>query len=205
MIRVGCLMVLTLGLAGPSEAAAPVVKLFNGQDLDGWEGELAHWKATDGMIVGTSPGLKENHFLATKDEYGDFELRFEVRLHADGENSGVQFRSQRVPGSTEMKGYQADIGKGVWGGLYDESRRRRFLAQPDPAVVARAVKPGEWNAYVIRAVGPKVTLSINGQTMVEYTEPDPSLPQSGKIALQLHSGGPFRIDFRGLELTPLTP
>ena len=41
-------------------------------------------------------------------------------------NSGVQFRSVRVPGH-EMSGYQADIGDGYWGSLYDESSRNKTL------------------------------------------------------------------------------
>src|SRR5262249_27236485 len=48
--------------------------LFNGKDLEGWEGDTNLWSAREGMLVGTSPGLKHNDFLATTESYGDFVL-----------------------------------------------------------------------------------------------------------------------------------
>jgi hypothetical protein len=45
-------------------------------------------------------------------------------------NGGVQFRSQRVPNHFEVSGYQADLGEGYWGALYDESRRNKVLVMP---------------------------------------------------------------------------
>ncbi len=198
-------VVLTLvlqGLAALASGAEPAA-LFNGKDLSGWEGNRDLWSVRDGVIIGTSPGLKENHFLATEADYGDFELRFQVKLHDPAANSGVQFRSVRMDKSTEMIGYQADIGKNVWGSLYDESRRRRMLVQADADLIAKTVREGEWNDYVIRAVGAHVTLSINGVNTVDYLEADSAIPRSGKIALQVHSGGPFVVEFRNLKLTPL--
>ncbi|MBI1347417.1 DUF1080 domain-containing protein [bacterium] len=189
--------------AFPLFAAEPQA-LFNGKDLSGWEGKLDYWSVKEDAIVGTSPGLKENYFLATKEEYGDFELRFEIKLHDSGANSGVQFRSQRIPGSTEMIGYQADIGQGYWGALYDESRRRKILAAPDPELIKKTLKPGDWNEYVVRAVGKHITLSINGVNTVDYLEPDDEIARTGHIALQVHSGGPFQVEFRKLTLKPLT-
>lgn len=183
---------------------AEPIQLFNGKDLTGWEGNLELWSVKDGALVGMSPGLKENHFLATTAEYGDFELRFEVKLHVPEANSGVQFRSQRLPDTTEMIGYQADIGKGWWGSLYDESRRRKILAAADAAVIQKVLKEKDWNEYAIRAVGKHITLSINGVNTIDYLEPDSSLPATGKIAVQVHSGGPFQVEFRKLKLTPLT-
>ena len=102
---------------------AGFVPLFNGNDLSGWEGDSSLWSAKDGMLVGESPGIKQNNFLATEASYGDFILKFSVRLANDSGNSGVQFRSVRVPGH-EMSGYQGDIGPGYWASLYDESRRK---------------------------------------------------------------------------------
>jgi prenyltransferase beta subunit len=44
---------------------AGFVPLFNGKDLAGWQGDTQLWSARDGMLVGTSPGLGHNDFLAT--------------------------------------------------------------------------------------------------------------------------------------------
>jgi hypothetical protein len=197
------LLAACLVCCGFSLSAAEPKPLFNGKDLTGWEGKAELWKAEGGAIVGVSEGLKENHFLVTTEEFGDFELRFEVKLHQPNGNSGVQFWSQRLPNSTEMIGYQADIGPGYWGSLYDESRRRKVLAAANPEVIAKTLKVGDWNEYVVRAVGDRITLSINGTTTVDYREPDAQIPRKGKFGLQLHSGGPFKIEFRKLLLTPV--
>jgi hypothetical protein len=113
--------------------------LFNGKTLEGWEGDSTLWKVVDEKIVGESAGLKHNQFLVTKDEFGDFELELEFRLKDGVGNSGVQFRTKRIPDSTEVSGYQADIGENYWGCLYDESRRNKILA-PAPADFEKRLK-----------------------------------------------------------------
>ena len=117
-------------------------------------------------------------------------------------NSGVQFRSKRVADSSEVSGYQADIGEQYWGCLYDESRRNKVLAQA-PATLADKLKKNDWNTYTIRAVGPRITLAINGVTTVDYTEPDASIPRTGVVALQVHSGPPLRVAFRKIRIKEL--
>lgn len=181
------------------KAEAGFVSIFNGKDLSGWEGDLNLWKVRDQMIVGDSPGIKQNQFLATKREYEDFELRLEFKLHGGRGNSGIQFRSKRVPDSHEVEGYQADIGEEYWGCLYDEHRRRKVLAQADPKL-KNVLKKEDWNEYTIRAVGDRVQLKINGVTTVDYRERDPKISRRGIIAVQVHSGKPLRVDFRNLRI-----
>ena len=178
--------------------------LFNGRDLTGWEGDKELWIVEDGMLVGRSPGIKHNDFLTTTKTYGDFVLRLQVRLIDGKGNSGVQFRSQRVPPpSHEVSGYQADISKGWWGKLYDESRRRRVLAGPEPGVIEKVLKPADWNEYEIRAVGDKITVSLNGVVTVDYTEEDGGIARKGIIATQVHSGGPMEVQFRNIRIKEL--
>lgn len=176
--------------------------LFNGKDLDGWEGDRSLWRVADGTIVGDSPGIERNQFLATTKRYGDFELRLEFRLKDGQGNSGVQFRSERIPNDTEMIGYQADIGEKFWGCLYDESRRRKVLAQAPPELETKLKKDG-WNEYVIRAEGDHITLKLNGVTTVDYREPDKDIARDGLIAVQVHSGPPLRVEFRNLRIKTL--
>ena len=177
--------------------------LFNGKDFNGWNGDFDLWKVNDGMIVGDSAGIKQNQFLTTEKTYGDFELRLEFRLHGGKGNSGVQFRSKRVPKSTAVIGYQADIGENYWGALYDEHRRRNILAKPK-AEQEKLIKKDGWNRYVIRAVGSRIVLKINGETTVDYTETDDSIARVGIIALQVHSGPAMRIDFRKIRIRVLS-
>mgnify|MGYP002355471947 FL=1 len=96
---------------------------FNGKDLSYWDGNPDVWSVENGEIVGKSvTGLKHNEFLKSKLVLDDFRLVFQVKLLPDTENSGVQFRSEPF-GEYEMKGLQADIGKGWWGKLYEENGR----------------------------------------------------------------------------------
>jgi len=181
------------------------VPIFNGKDLSGWEGNKKLWTARDGVLIGRSPGIRHNDFLATTKEYGDFILRFQIRLKPNSANSGVQFRSTRVPNSHEVAGYQADVGGAWWSKLYDEARRGKGLAGPKPDVIKKVLKPEDWNAYEIKAVGPRVTLKINGTTTVEYTEPEPAakIARSGVIAVQIHGGGPMEVQFKNIRIKEL--
>lgn len=175
------------------------VPLFNQKDLSEWDGDLSLWKLDDGVIVGDSAGIQHNQFLATKKTYENFELKFEFRLKNGAGNSGVQFRSVRVPNSTEVSGYQADIGDGYWGCLYDESRRNRILMCPS-AEAKPKLATDDWIRYSIRAVGAEVVLTLNDQETVKYIEDDAAIARNGMIALQVHSGGPLKIEFRNLMI-----
>jgi hypothetical protein len=94
-----------------------------------------------------------------------------------------------------VSGYQADIGQQYWGCLYDESRRKRVLAQPPAGSLAGVDKNG-WNEYTIRAQGNFITLHLNGVRTVHYIEPDQDLLRRGFIALQVHSGPGIEVEFR---------
>ena len=200
-VVLGCVVVGWAVLAFAGEAEEGFVPLFNGKDLTGWEGDAKLWIVEDGVLIGRSPGIKYNDFLATTKTYGDFILRFQVKLVDDKGNSGVQFRSKRVPPpSHEVSGYQADIAPGWWGKLYDESRRGKVLAGPTDEDLKKALKPGEWNDYEVAAIGNQIELSLNGVTTVRYTEEDEKIARDGIIAVQIHSGGPMEVQFRNLRI-----
>jgi hypothetical protein len=179
--------------------------LFNGRDLNGWEGDPKWFRVQDGAIVGGNLQQKipHNFFLATKQEYSDFELTLEFRLQGQGTNAGIQLRSRRIPDHHEMIGYQADLGQSYWGALYDESRRNKILAAPDREQLAKVLKPEDWNRYRIRCEGHRIQLWINDLQTVDYTEQDQSLEQTGLIAVQIHGGPPGEAWYRNLQLRPL--
>jgi hypothetical protein len=183
-------------------------ELFNGRDLGGWDGDPAVWRVRDGAIVGGSlEGNPRNEFLATTRRYKNFVLVLEYKLvGTEGfVNGGVQFRSVRVAQpANEMSGYQADIGAGHSGSLYDESRRKKFLARADEAVIKEIEKVGEWNRYEIRCEGPTVELTLNGRKTLTSTEDDPTVqPEAGLIALQIHGNCKAEIAFRNIEIIEL--
>jgi hypothetical protein len=176
--------------------------LFDGKTFTGWEGNLSVFRIEDGAIVGGS--LKEkvahNEFLCTTKEYGNFELRVTFKLLGEKPNAGVQFRTKRIPGHFEVSGYQADMGEGYWGCLYDESRRNKILAGPDKEVIAKAVKLNDWNEYVIRAEGKHIQQWLNGVETVDYTEIDDSVAAKGVIALQIHGGAPSEAWYKNISI-----
>jgi predicted dehydrogenase len=178
--------------------------LFNGRDLEGWQsGTPGVWKVRDGAIVGKHSGLKYNDFLRTRRSYGNFHLELEFRLTGGAGNSGVQFRSKPVPDSHEVSGYQADIGEKYWGCLYDESRRNRVLAGPDPLMLEKTDQSG-WNRYAISARGNHIALELNGVRTVNYTEEEPGIERAGFIALQVHAGPGIEVQFRNIRIAELT-
>jgi hypothetical protein len=198
---------LSLGCAAPrvQEEASPAgewVSLFDGESLAGWEGGNGLFRVEDGAIVGgtTSAPIARNEFLCTTKEFSDFELQLRFRLSLGGVNSGVQIRSKRIPGSHEVIGYQADLGDGWWGALYDESRRARLLAEPDSSTIARALDRDGWNAYRIHAEGGRIRLFINDSPTIAYTEPEPGIEQRGTICLQIHGGPPGEAWFRDIQI-----
>ena len=192
------------------EMIAGKVSLFDGKSFDGWEGDTAHtWRIEDGAMVGGSLAEKvpRNEFICTTREFGDFELHLKCKLAGtDGFiNGGVQFRSKRISEPpNEVSGFQADMGEGWWGTLYDESRRNKPLAKPDAQALASVLKNDDWNDYVIRCEGPHIQLWINGLKTVDYTEADCAIPRSGIIGLQIHGGGKAEASYRDIVIEELS-
>lgn len=189
--------------------AGELVTLFDGATFANWEGNTERvWRIEKGVIVGGSlEGNPRNEFLATVKDYKNFHLRLEYKLvGTEGfVNGGVQFRSERiVDPANEMTGYQADIGAGYSGFLYDESRRNGFMAEADQDFVSRIERPGEWNRYEIIATGDRVMIFLNGQRTIAYSEKDDSIPQVGKIALQIHGNSKAEIAFRNIVIEELS-
>jgi putative heme-binding domain-containing protein len=167
---------------------------FNGKDLTGWTGNSELWTVKDGVIIGeTKTGSKKNEFLFNDLLVEDFDLTLKIRVTPNSENSGIQFRSERLSDG-HAKGYQADAGKGWWGKLYHEHGRALLWNKPGD----QHVKPEEWNEYRIRSVGHKIQTWINGNLCVDLDDPEGET--RGLIAFQIHSGGPMKIEVKDLVL-----
>ncbi|MBL9122073.1 MAG: DUF1080 domain-containing protein [Planctomycetaceae bacterium] len=179
--------------------------LFDGKTLDGWEGNLEWFRVADGAIVAGKLDQKipRNEFLCTKREFGDFELKLKFKVLGQGANAGVQFRSQRIPNHHEVRGYQADLGDGWWGCLYDESRRNKILVRAPVAELAKVLQRDDWNDYTIRCEGKRIRLWINGFQTVDYTEPDDKIETQGVIGVQIHGGPPSEAWYKDIQLREL--
>jgi hypothetical protein len=199
-------------------------KIFDGKTLKGWKGDPVHWKVENGSIVGTvtpTTQLKENTFLIWEDgKTADFELKLQYKV-SEGGNSGVQYRSEEVPGvQFGLKGYQADIdGKNEYTGLNYEERGRGFIARRgDKVVVGADGKPQtvaslgksedlakklnkDWNEYHIIVKGNHIQHYINGVLMSEATDNDTvNRKLSGLLGLQVHVSDEMRVEFKNIRI-----
>lgn len=202
-------LVLVFGTAVGVHGADPV-SLFDGKSFAGWEGDTAKtWRIEDGAITGGSleKTVPRNEFLCSKKSYKDFELRLKYKLTGTEGfvNGGVQIRSQRIPNHHEMIGYQADLGQGFDGALYDESRRNKILAAPSKEDLPKIVKRDEWNDYRIRCEGKRIQLWLNGVKTVDFTETDEKIPLDGIIGLQIHGGCKAVVRFKDIVIEDLSP
>ncbi|WP_136480788.1 3-keto-disaccharide hydrolase [Cognatitamlana onchidii] len=109
------------------------ISIFNGQNLDGWEGDPTYWRVEDGILTGeVTPEtiLKRNSFIIYKKEQPEnFELKLEYRITESG-NSGINYRSEIMEGLPfALRGYQCDIdGKNKYTGQNYEEKKRTTLA-----------------------------------------------------------------------------
>lgn len=211
----------------PNVAPAGFTALFNGKDLTGWKGLLAgpndnpfkraklsaeeltkaqtaadevmkaHWKVEDGTLVFDGKGSS----LATDKAYGDFDLYAEWKIPATAD-SGIYLRGTpqiQIWDPANPAQFSAGNQKGS-GGMWNNKG-----AGKDPLVLAD--KPiGEWNTFLIRMVGDKVTIHLNGQKIVDaapldnYWAPGTPLPRTEQIELQNHGNNLW---FRSLYVREL--
>ena len=173
--------------------------LFNGKNLDGWDGDPRLWSVRDGMIVGSTEGVKleHNEFLISKQSFGNFILRAEVKLR--NHNSGIQFRSEALP-EWVVRGYQADMAQdNYWGCIYEEKGTRGILVNGWDKAKA-VVKLKDWNDYEISCDRDHIQVRLNG---VETANLHDSVKLNGILALQLHAGPPMQAYFRNIRIKEL--
>ncbi|MDF1753350.1 MAG: DUF1080 domain-containing protein [Verrucomicrobiales bacterium] len=187
------------------------VSLFDGKTLDGWESSDGIWRVEDGAITAGSHEKKfpKNEFICTEKSYANFDLKLKIKCSGDlatGQvNSGIQIRSARLPNGS-VAGYQIDCGKGWFGKIFDEHRRRLIYPKPvDEEALLKGVDTFGWNDYRILAEGPRIQVWINGIKATDYTETNPEIPLEGIIAPQIHSGGHVMVQFKEISIIELPP
>lgn len=201
------------------------VPIFNGKNLDGWDGDPRFWSVREGAIVGQTTAdnpTEHNTFLIWRQgQVDDFELRLSYRI--TGGNSGVQYRSQDL-GDWIAKGYQADIDSGPnYSGIFYEERGRGILALRGQrtsiaengekvseeafgtsADLQQHVKTNDWNDYIIKAEGNRLTHIINDRVMSEVVDKQTGeLSRLGILAFQVHAGDPMKVEFKDIRLKRL--
>jgi len=177
-----------------------VVSLFNGKNLDGWKVYgTERWYVNEGELICESGPDKDYGYLATINHYKNFILDLDFYQESDG-NSGVFFRSS-IEG-VKISGWQVEVAPPGYnsGGIY-ESYGRGWLIKPD-SKFDNIVRMNTWNSMKIIVNGDNVKTWINGQEMIDIT--DPVIGEAnGSIALQIHDGGGIKVRWKNLELTPI--
>lgn len=223
------LMVAMAGITWAGEAAREgFVPLFNGRDLAGWRGRphldpredarggaaerqarqkqwnddlAAHWKVADGVIVSDGHGV----FLTSDRDYGDLELLIDWMLPAACADSGIYLRANPQvqiwdPGCQRDRGHGAEKGSGgLWNNPPDSPGRFPLVKADRPI--------GEWNTTHIAMRGDRVSVTLNGQLVVDdqplanFFEKGRPLPERGPIQIQTH-GAPMHVRNVYLRETP---
>jgi hypothetical protein len=235
MIRTSVLsgLLCTLCLVSPAVGQDDWISLFDGTTLNGWSPAahgMAEYSVVDGTIYGKTVEGSPNSFLTSNEEFGDFELEFEVKVH-DELNSGVQIRSRekteadvaaeekrtgrsvnRNNALGRFHGPQVEIesSPGQSGYVYGEATGYGWLsAEPSiPGLSHTAIKNGEWNQYRIVAKGSRIETWINGAKIADLThEGIYETHPSGKIGLQVHGiragTGPFDVAWKNIRIRKL--
>jgi hypothetical protein len=176
-------LALTLALAQD----APV-ELFNGKDLAGWVPmNKAEWAVENGEIHLTGKG--GNGWLRSEKQYKDFELALEWKTApAEKYDAGIYVRAMEKGNPWPRVGVQINLLKGKEG---------EGVGLKDATVKPGLFKPGEWNAFVIRAQGRRISLKFNGQ---EAWSTEDENPREGFVGIQAEG---IAYQFRNLKLTPL--
>jgi hypothetical protein len=185
----------TTACAGGAGSSEKWVPLFNGEDLNGWDGDPRLWSVRDGVIHGeTTPEkpARGNTFLIWRGgKLRDFELKLKFRIRNG--NSGVQYRSKEVD-KWVVSGYQAEVDNnpGHVGFLYHEKGRGSLVnvgdfividengkkevvskvSDVDELVEAGYYKEKDWNEYRIIAQGNHLVHFLNGHQTMELIDND---------------------------------
>jgi hypothetical protein len=157
------------------------VQLFNGKDLSGWKESKPgppDWSVKNGTLV--SPGNGPE--IINDQKFQDFKLHIELNCGKDA-NSGIYLRGRyEVQVETESQGEPPSHHTGdVYGFLAPEAEQPR--------------SPDVWQTYDITLIGRRVTVVLNGKTVIDNQE----IPGITGGALDSNEGAPGPIYLQGSE------
>jgi len=165
------------------------IALFDGESLEGWtitESPGSAW-VEDGAIVVV--GKPRAHLFYTGPvsghDFRDFELKLEVKTEP-GANSGVYFHTVLQEQGWPSRGYEAQVNN------TQQDWRRTGSLYGIEDVRETPVSDGEWWEYHISVEGRRIVLKVNGETTVDYTEPE-GLQREGDLAGRVLGSGTFAL------------
>lgn len=182
------------------------IRLFNGKNLDGWEGQKGkYFNVVDGIIVAKNSkenAPKASTYLVTEKKYRNFRLIFEAKLVESEMHSGISLWGKTVEKMGDPYSYMGHLVMFPSNYGYYDLYRRNSIYRDAGGVAKKAGHQHDWNRMEIHAVGNRIRHVINGKLVADWTDPKPELCEEGPIGLQLHSNNvPQEVQFRGLILT----
>lgn len=199
------------------------VQLFNGKNLNGWEGDSKHWSVKDGAITGVTDGsLQMNRFLTWKGStIRNFDLHVKVKVSPGG-NSGIQYRGTSRPdiGLDVVTGYQCDVvaNTAKYNGMLYEERGRRILSHTGEKVIVdpngqpwvvgqlpfKEFEPGQWHDYRVLVRGNHHQHWIDGHPTADLIDLDEKgRALEGVLAVQVHVGPAMEIQYKDFKIKHL--
>ena len=149
------------------EAAEGFEVLFDGRSLHKWTGNTTNYVLLNGTIDVTAQyGGSGN--LYTKKEYSDFVLRFEFRFIREGVNNGIGIRTP-MGVDAAFEGMEIQI-LDHDAPIYKDIKNYQQHGSVYGVIAAKRVKfppLGDWNVEEIRAVGDRITVTVNGEVILD--------------------------------------
>ena len=151
----------------PEEKKEGFVMLFDGTNMDNWQGNLDNYTLIDGAIyVDAAYGNGGN--LYTKKKYSDFIYRFEFQFMVLGVNNGVGIRTP-MDVDAAYEGMEIQI-LDHDAPYYRDLREYQQHGSVYGIIPAKRVKfpeLGTWNTEEIRAIGDHITVTVNGEVILD--------------------------------------
>lgn len=190
----------------PSMEAEGWMPLFDGESTKGWtqKNGTASYRVEDNAIVGRTAVGSPNSFLCSDQNYGNFELAFEVNVDK-GLNSGVQIRSNTREKGGRVYGPQVEIesAPGEAGYIYGEATGRGWITKEQP--IKDAYQNDQFNQFLVRAVGDRIQTWIGETKVADIVDPESA--REGFIGLQVHGiakdQGPYTVRWKNIQVRPL--
>ncbi len=190
-MKLHALLVMVLLAIGSPAVADEWQSLFDGKTLDGWKAvdNEEGFRVEEGAIVGGGGPMAHLFYVGPvgNHDFKNFELKMQVKTKA-GSNGGIFFHTEPQTGALK-KGYEAQVST-----THKDLRRTGSLLVIQDNSTS-PVEDDQWFDYDILVDGKRIVLKIDGETTVDYTEPEnPERPKGregrvlshGQIALQGH-------------------
>lgn len=179
------------------------VSIWDGETFDGWRASEnpESFSIEDGKIVVDGPRAHLFYEGPVADaNFDDFEFRADVYTYP-GSNSGIFFHTQYQEEGWPEHGYEAQVNA-----THDDPRKTGSLYGVKDVMNDAPHEDEEWFTYHIIVKGRTITFKVDGETVMEFTEPEDRAGtnrlSSGTIALQAHDPD-SRVYYRNLEVRVL--